>query len=180
MDTVVFGRRSAVNSVEWVKNNKQIDIPEEILSSEKDRFQSILDKPSSGIRPGKLRLEMAEAMTKGIGVWRDEKSINNAWETVKNIRSDYENIYIDDKGKVFNTDLIGALELDFMIDVAESICAGAKARKESRGAHFRTDLKSRDDKNWLKHTLVNKNDEDFLVKTSEVKITDWKPEERVY
>lgn len=180
LDTVVFGRRSAVNSVEWVKNNKQIDIPEEILSSEKDRFQSILDKPSSGIRPGKLRLEMAEAMTKGIGVWRDEKSINNAWETVKNIRSDYEKIYIDDKGKVFNTDLIGALELDFMIDVAESICAGAKARKESRGAHFRTDLKSRDDKNWLKHTLVNKNDEDFLVKTSEVKITDWKPEERVY
>ncbi|MBA30508.1 MAG: fumarate reductase (quinol) flavoprotein subunit [Dehalococcoidia bacterium] len=180
LDTVVFGRRSAVNSVEWVKSNEFIEIPDEILISEKNRFQSLFDKPSSGIRPGKIRLEMAEAMTKGIGVWRDEKSINNAWEKVKDIRSDYDNIYLDDKGKIYNTDLIGALELDFMIDVAESICAGAKARKESRGAHFRTDLKERDDKNWLKHTLVEKNDDGFIVKTSDVKITDWEPEERVY
>ena len=80
----------------------------------------------------------------------------------------------------FNTDLIAAPELDFMIDVAESICAGAKARKESRGAHYRTDIKERDDENWLKHTLVEKKEDEFTVKTSDVKITEWEPVERVY
>ena len=180
LDTVVFGRRSAVNSVEWVKKNKIVKISDEILNKEIKRFQTLLDKPSGGVRPAFLRLEMAKAMTKGIGVWRDGKSIEDAWSKVKDIRLAYRDITIDYKGKIFNTDLIAALELDFMIDVAESICAGAKARKESRGAHYRTDIKERDDENWLKHTLVEKKEDEFTVKTSDVKITEWEPVERVY
>ena len=88
---------------------------------------------------------------------------------------------IDNKGKVYNTDLLFALELGNMIDCAESIVHGALTRKESRGAHFRTDLTERNDKDWLKHTLVLKDLEgEITVKTPDVSITQWQPVERVY
>ena len=73
-----------------------------------------------------------------------------------------------------------ALELDYMIDCAAAVCAGALARKESRGAHFRTDITERDDENWLKHTLVYKSEDGPRVETLPVTITSWEPEKRVY
>ena len=99
---------------------------------------------------------------------------------MKNLRGQFPNVYVENKGKVFNTDLTSYLELEFMMDVAESICQGANARFESRGAHFRTDITKRNDQDWLKHTIVEYNGEELNTTSEKVTITDWEPTERVY
>ena len=180
LDTVVFGRRSAVKAVEFGKSVKvSTSKAEPELEAEKKRLQSILERPK-GLRSGPLRTHMAESMVKGVGVFRDEASMLGAAQVVTDTRRKLKQVAIDDKGKVFNTDLVFALELDFMVDCAEATCAGALARKESRGAHYRTDIKDRDDKNWLKHTLVHKNQDGLKVSTLPVTITKWEPVKRVY
>ena len=87
---------------------------------------------------------------------------------------------IDDKGTVFNQDLFGALELDFMLDNAECVCVAALERKESRGAQFRTDYPERNDEDWLKHIDLSMNGAAPEISYSEVTITQWEPEERKY
>jgi succinate dehydrogenase / fumarate reductase flavoprotein subunit len=126
---------------------------------------------------------MARGMTKGIGVFRDQASMEGALENLKNVKSRMGGFSIENKGKVFNTDLMFGLELEFMVDCAEAVIAGALTRKESRGAHFRTDITERDDENWLKHTLMYRDEEvenDVRVETSDVTITQWEPVKRVY
>ena len=90
------------------------------------------------------------------------------------------NVYVPDKGKVFNTNLIFTLELGFMLDCAETIVTGALERRESRGAHTRTDMPDRDDKNWLKHILVKHSNNGPIVEHTPVVITKWQPEIRSY
>ena len=167
------------NSVEYIKSASPLDVDERELSKEKSRIQNILDRPK-GMRSAELRNKMGTAMTKGIGVWRDKDSIAEAITKMKHLRGQLPNVFIENKGKVFNTDLVSYLELEFMVDVAESICHGADKRLESRGAHFRTDMKSRNDSEWLKHTLVQFTGEELNTTTSDVTITDWQPTERVY
>ena len=179
LDTIVFGRRAAVNSVDYIKASNSLDIDERELSKEKSRIQNILDRPK-GMRSAELRNKMGSTMTKGIGVWRDKNSISEAITKMKDLRGQLPNVSIENKGKVFNTDLVSYLELEFMVDVAESICQGAEMRLESRGAHFRTDMKTRNDSDWLKHTLVQFEGEELNTTTSDVTITDWQPTERVY
>jgi succinate dehydrogenase/fumarate reductase flavoprotein subunit len=123
---------------------------------------------------------MALSMTEGIGVFRDQNSMEMADARVDQLREKFQQVSVENKGKIFNTDLMFTLELDFMLDVAQAVCAGALARKESRGAHFRTDMKDRDDENWLKHTLVFKTPDGVRVDTSPVTITKWEPVKRVY
>ncbi|MFL2764064.1 MAG: FAD-dependent oxidoreductase [Dehalococcoidia bacterium] len=182
LDTVVFGRRSAEHAVEYVKSVRSNSKSEDDLKLEKERLQAILDRPK-GENIAKVREDMAVNMTKGIGVWRDQKSIEGALENLKNIKQRLPNISVEDKGKFFNTNLIFALELEFMVDNAEAIIHGAITRKESRGAHYRTDMPDRDDENWLKHTLVYydiNNENNVRVETSPVTITKWEPVKRVY
>ena len=182
LDTVVFGRRSAEHAVEYIKSVKTNSKSENDLKQEKERLQSILDRPKKE-NIAKVREDLALGMTKGIGVWRDQKSMEGALNNLNNIKKRLPNISVDDKGKVFNTNLIFALELEFMIDNAEAIIHGAITRKESRGAHFRTDIPDRDDENWLKHTLVyhdNSNDNNVRIETSPVTVTKWEPVKRVY
>ena len=179
LDTVVFGRRAAIAAAEYAKSAEAHSADESMLVSEKKRYQELLDRPAD-LRSALVRREMAESMTAGIGVFRDQRSIDAATATIKHLRDEYPRVAVDNKGKVFNTDLMFAIELDYMLDVAQTICTGANARKESRGAHYRTDMPERDDKNWLKHTLVYKDGDGTRVETSEVTITNWEPVERVY
>ena len=182
LDTVVFGRRSAVKASDYVRTVSNEDIPtKEFVDKDLKRIKSIIESDGK-LRVSEVRNEMAEAMTKGIGVFRDQKSMEYAKSVVDKTKIKYrDSIKIDNKGKVYNTDLLFALELGNMIDCAESIVHGALTRKESRGAHFRTDLTERDDKDWLKHTLVLKDLEgEITVKTPDVSITQWQPVERVY
>ena len=179
LDTIVFGRRSAEHALEYIKSVNGTSNDESQLEADKKRLQDLLDRPA-GLRSAAVRHEMAEAMTEGIGVFRDQDSMERAEAAVKRSREQFAKVSVQDKGKTFNTDLMFALELEYMIDCAEAICAGALARKESRGAHFRTDITERDDENWLKHTLVYQSEDGPRVETLPVTITDWAPEKRVY
>ena len=181
LDTVVFGRRAAVKVVDYIKTMGESGSDAEAhLKAEKERIQALLDRPAK-FRTSEIRNEMAENMVKGIGVFRDQNSMEGAMAKVQEMRKKYDDgIYVENKGKVFNTDLMFALELDFMLDCAEAVATGALMRKESRGAHFRTDMPDRDDENWLKHTLSYKTEEGVKTETSPVTITQWQPVKRVY
>jgi len=179
LDTIVFGRRSARAAIEHSSQINSISKNTDELNNETKRIQNIINR-SNGERSATLRNEMGEAMTSGIGVFRDTQSIELAKQKVLSLIDRYENTSIDNKGKIFNTDLIFNLELKYMLDVALTMCIGAENRKESRGAHYRTDITERDDKNWLKHTHVAKIDEEVQFYTSDVNITKWEPEIRKY
>tara|TARA_B110000438_G_scaffold61770_1_gene62077 strand:+ start:4502 stop:6184 length:1683 start_codon:yes stop_codon:yes gene_type:complete len=182
LDTVVFGRRSAEKASDYVKSIPNEDIPTKAyVERDLKKIKDIIESEGD-LRVSEVRNEMAKAMTEGIGVFRDQKSMEYAKSVVEKTKIKYrDSIKIQNKGKVYNTDLLFALELENMIDCAESIVYGALTRKESRGAHFRTDITGRNDKDWLKHTLVyKKEDGEIKIETPDVTITQWQPVERVY
>ena len=182
LDTVVFGRRSAVHASEYVKSVDAGSGSDEHLDATKTRIQSLLDREPNE-NWAAVRNYMANEMTKGIGVFRDQASMEGAKAAIDNVSERMPKISVQNKGKVFNTDLIFTLEMEFMADVGRAVVHSALARKESRGAHFRTDITERDDENWLKHTLAYQDtdsDDGVRVETSPVTITKWEPVKRVY
>lgn len=182
LDTVVFGRRSAVHAAEYIKSVDAGSGSDEHLNATKARIQSLMDREPNE-NWAAVRNYMANEMTKGIGVFRDQASMEGAKEAIRNVNDRMPKIAIQNKGKVFNTDLIFTLEMEFMADVGNAIVHSALTRKESRGAHFRTDITERDDENWLKHTLAYHdpdNEDGVRVETSPVTITKWEPVKRVY
>ena len=182
LDTVVFGRRSAVHAAEYIKSVDAGSGSDEHLNATKTRIQSLMDREPNE-NWAAVRNYMANEMTKGIGVFRDQASMEGAKAALRNVNERMPKIAIQNKGKVFNTDLIFTLEMEFMADVGNAIVHSALTRKESRGAHFRTDITERDDENWLKHTLAYHdpdNEDGVRVETSPVTITKWEPVKRVY
>src|ERR671931_618289 len=119
-------------------------------------------------------------MDKYVAVFRDEAGLNIALETVRRLKEEAQDVAIDDKGTIFNQDVLGALELQFMLDNAEAIVVSAIERKESRGAQYRTDFPERNDDDWLKHIQVSSNGAEPEISYSEVTLTQWEPEERKY
>ena len=182
LDTVVFGRRSAVHASEYIKSVDAGSGSDEHLNAAKARIQSLLDREPNE-NWASVRNYMANEMTKGIGVFRDQSSMEGAKAAIDSVSERMPKISVQNKGKVFNTDLIFTLEMEFMADVAKAIVHSALTRKESRGAHFRTDITERDDETWLKHTLAYQDDDNedgVRVETSPVTITKWEPVKRVY
>ena len=182
LDTVVFGRRSAVHAAEYIKSVDAGSGSDEHLNATKARIQSLMDREPNE-NWAAVRNYMANEMTKGIGVFRDQATMEGAKAAIRNVSARMPKIAIQNKGKVFNTDLIFTLEMEFMADVGKAIVHSALERKESRGAHFRTDITERDDENWLKHTLAYhdpENEDGVRVETSPVTITKWEPVKRVY
>ena len=182
LDTVVFGRRSAVHASEYVKSVDAGSGSDEHLDEAKARIQSLMDREPNE-NWAAVRNYMANEMTKGIGVFRDQSSMEGAKAAIDNVSERMPKIAVQNKGKVFNTDLIFTLEMEFMADVGKAIVHSALARKESRGAHFRTDITERDDENWLKHTLAYQDlesEDGVRIETSPVTITKWEPVKRVY
>ncbi len=113
-------------------------------------------------------------------VFRDEEGLESAKATIARLREEAQVAYIDDRGTVFNQDVLGALELGFMLDCAEATVLSAIERKESRGAHFRTDFPERDDEEWLKHIDVTLTAGGPEISYSPVTFTQWQPEVRRY
>src|SRR5207247_2118569 len=116
---------------------------------------AVLDR-QKGERTADLRAAMQEVMMDNVSVVRDATGLAEAEATIRDLRRAYGTLAIQDRGQTFNTDLMEALELGYMLDCAETIVAGAIAREESRGAHYRADFEKRDDQNWLAHTMVYK------------------------
>jgi succinate dehydrogenase / fumarate reductase flavoprotein subunit len=120
-------------------------------------------------------------MNRHVAVFRDEAGLQVALETVKRLKEEARTAYIDDRGTVFNQDVLGSIELGYMLDAAECTVVAAIERKESRGAQFRTDFPERDDSQFLKHINTSRNGDDVPhVSYSPVTITQWQPEERKY
>src|SRR5215217_1427824 len=182
LDTLIFGRRSGEHAA---ARAKQIDgarpAASALADSERDVSELIARDHGNGRRVSVLRRELGETMDRFVAVFRDEEGIQTALERVKSLQEELPRAYIDDRGTVFNQDVLGAIELGFMLDQAECTCVAALHRTESRGAQYRTDFPERNDDEWLKHIDLTRGDDGIPEVTySQVTITQWQPMERTY
>jgi succinate dehydrogenase flavoprotein subunit len=150
------------------------------LNDESRRIESIVRRDGGGRRVSEIKAELGEVMDKYVAVFRDEGGLQIALDTVRRLKEEAANVTIDDKGSVFNQDVLGALELQFMLDNAECSVISAIERKESRGAQYRTDFPARNDDEWLKHINLAVNGNQPEISYSEVTMTQWEPQERTY
>jgi succinate dehydrogenase / fumarate reductase, flavoprotein subunit len=184
LDTLIFGRRSGEHAAKRAASMgmPHVDVNAQ-LREDAERLDSIIARPRDGRRVSEIKSELGETMNKYAAVFRDEAGLQGALETIGRLREDSENAWIDDHGTVFNQDVLGALELGYMVDCAETTVVAALERKESRGAQFRTDYPERNDAEWLKHIDISLTDDGAggpQVSYSPVTITQWQPEERKY
>ena len=179
LDTLVFGRRSGTHAAEMIKSVQHLSIDDSAAQDDIDNINSLLSNEKNESF-GQVRLDMGTGMKNHLGVYRDQNSMEKALELVKDVKERAKSIYVADKSKTFNTNLMFSIELGFMTECAEAIAASAIQRKESRGAHTRTDMPDRDDENWLKHILVTKKDDSHDISFLDVIITDWEPVIRQY
>jgi succinate dehydrogenase / fumarate reductase, flavoprotein subunit len=180
LDTLVFGRRSGAHAAEHVKGMPVPEPSRAGLADEEHVIDAIVRRDGGGRRVSELNAELGSTMDKYVAVFRDEAGLHTALETVRRLQDELRSASIDDKGSVFNQDVLGALELGFMLDNAEAIVVSAIERKESRGAQYRTDYPGRNDDEWLKHINVAANAGDPEISYSEVTMTQWEPQERTY
>lgn len=179
LDCVTFGRKAGAHAAEYARSLDSPNISEAVIDVEEQKISDLFARSTNERAPA-LRLEMGEIMHTFTGVFREEAGLLEAQRRIHAVRERYPNVSVHDKGRVFNTDLLAVLELDFMFDCAETIIASALARKESRGAHTRTDYPERDDENWLKHVAVYHTPDGPAVTYLPVTITKWQPETRQY
>ena len=181
LDTLIFGRRSGAHAAQV---GRALAIPKPAgseLARERETIDAIVSRERSGRRISAIKAEMGKVMDEHVSVFRDEARLRGALDVVKRLQEEAKTVAVDDKGSVFNQDVLGALELKFMLDNAECIVMGAIERKESRGAQFRTDYPARNDDEWLKHINLSVNGSDVPeVSYSDVTMTQWEPEERKY
>jgi len=184
LDTVVFGRRSGVAAAAFAKDvgGRGIPLPgSEEQAQEEARINALLDRAASGESVAGMRLEMGEVMNEHLAVFRNEEGMQTALDKIKDLQHRYRSVPVKNSGRIFNTSLIFALELGFMLDCGESIVSGALQRKESRGAHTRTDFPDRNDEEWMKHILVyHQENEEPRTSTLPVVVTRWQPQVRSY
>jgi succinate dehydrogenase / fumarate reductase flavoprotein subunit len=180
LDTLVFGRRSGRHAAEAVRGLPLQDPDHAQLKDEQRRVAEIVQRDGGGRRVSEVKAELGKTMDKYVAVFRDEEGLRTALEAVRRLKGEARNVAIDDRGTVFNQDVLGALELQYMLDNAEAIVLSAIERKESRGAQFRTDYPERNDTDWLKHITVAANGADPEISYSEVTMTQWEPQERTY
>jgi fumarate reductase flavoprotein subunit len=153
-----------------------------LLADETRRIESsFLDKKGGEERIGTIREEMQHDMDLGAGVFRTREGLEKLTRQLGALRDRFEKIKIEDSSRTFNTELTAALELDFMLEVSETIAYSALAREESRGAHSRRDFPERDDATWLKHTVALRTDgAEPRLEYTDVRITNFKPQARTY
>jgi succinate dehydrogenase / fumarate reductase flavoprotein subunit len=180
VDLVVYGKRAGKAAAEYSKQAQFVPLPTDAgkrIEAELERIRT-----SSGkTRPDTLRRKMQNVMMDKVGVFRDGNAMREAIETLKELKETYaKDLTIDDHGSKFNNDLLEAWELGCLLDVAEVTALSAVNRTESRGGHAREDYQTRDDVNWLKHTLVCNDDQGVHISYKDVVITKFQPKERVY
>ncbi|HSL10730.1 MAG TPA: succinate dehydrogenase flavoprotein subunit [Actinomycetota bacterium] len=180
LDLVVFGRRAGVSAATDARSADLAPLPDETVGSTLGMLDAILSR-ETGDNAADIRKELQDSMFDLAFVVRSETSLTKMQEILGGLRDRYDRVAIQDKGAVYNTDLMETVELGYLLDCAETLVAGALVRTESRGAHFREDHPLRDDANWLKHTLVTRNDDGSLAMDFKpVKMGPYIPMERKY
>ncbi|MGW3913862.1 succinate dehydrogenase flavoprotein subunit [Streptomyces sp. NPDC005070] len=153
LDINVFGRRAGIAAAEYSAKAGYVELPESPAEKVVAQVEGL--RASTGTeRVAAIRLELQECMDANVMVFRTEQTIKTAVEKIAELRERYKNVSVQDKGKRFNTDLLEAIELGNLLDLAEVMAVSALARKESRGGHYREDYPNRDDVNFMRHTMA--------------------------
>jgi succinate dehydrogenase flavoprotein subunit len=181
METITYGKRAGRHAAEWALANTTVEVPPSTEADAARELKQLLDR-TQGERPWKIRDELAQTMHENFGVFRREDQMEQQGAIVAGLRERYDRVVVEDKGNVFNSDLTQALELGFLLELAECMVVAGLARKESRGAHARPyDYPNRDDENYMKHTLVTLDDDGSPdLEWRDVTVTKWQPQERKY
>lgn len=181
LDTLIFGRRSGEHAAKHAIQMPMPVTPATRVTDTERAINAIINRREGGRRVSAIKDELGDAMNQYCAVFRDADGLRKAREIVRRLREEAPKANIDDRGTIFNQDVIGAIELGYMLDCAEAIVVASQERKESRGAQFRTDFPERNDAEWLKHIDVSANgDDEPEVSYSPVTITKWEPQERTY
>jgi fumarate reductase flavoprotein subunit len=183
-ELLVFGARAGKNAAEWALAHRDFDSAaiERQASAEQERIATRYIRNTAGKeRIATLRTELQHAMESGCGVYREESSIKATTEKVAELKERFHSgVHLDDQSLSFNTELTAALELEFMIEIAEAVAHSALNRRESRGSHQRTDHVERNDQDFLKHSMAYRTEGLPRIEYKDVVITKWPPAERVY
>ncbi|MFG2635493.1 succinate dehydrogenase flavoprotein subunit [Streptomyces sp. NPDC048362] len=153
LDINVFGRRAGIAAAEYSQTADFVELPENPQAQVVEQIERLRNSTGNE-RVAVLRRELQEAMDANVMVFRTEQTIKTAVEKIAELRERYLNVAIQDKGRRFNTDLLEAIELGNLLDLAEVMAVSALARKESRGGHYREDYPNRDDVNFMRHTMA--------------------------
>jgi len=181
LDLVVFGRRAGIKMAEEItrEGTKKRPLPENPEATTRKMLDDILSR-TTGEKAVSVRTDLQEAMMTNVSVFRNDETLTTVLDDLKELRKRANNVVVGDKGTKFNTDLMDAVEVGFMVDYAESIAASAHHRTESRGAHLREDYTDRNDDEWMKHTLYWADNGDYRFDYKSVVITRFEPKERKY
>jgi succinate dehydrogenase / fumarate reductase flavoprotein subunit len=182
LECVVMGQRSGAAAAVYVKG-KTAAIKEASLADARQEANAQVDallQSDGKERLVTLRDTMSNTMMDKVGIFREGQAIKEGLATIQDLRARFRKVGVDAKGRRYNLDLLRTMELGGMLELAEAVAAGALARQESRGSHFRRDFNTRDDANWLKHTLAWYTPDGAKLEYKPVTITKWQPEERKY
>jgi len=170
LDINVFGRRAGIAAAEYANNTEFVELPENPATYVEEWLDRILHAGGKE-RVADIRRDLQQSMDNNASVFRTEETLTKALEDIHDLKKRYKNITVHDKGKRYNSDLLEAVELGFLLEMAEVTVIGALNRKESRGGHAREDYPNRDDANFMKHTMAYKVGQDLI---SEIRL-DYKP-----
>lgn len=180
LECVVYGRRTGYILAQFVQNRKLPNIDEQrYLSEAQQQIQALVEQPGQ-YRIDRIRTAFQDCMTAHCGVFRTEELMQEGLQQLQQLQQQSSQIYLDDKGSCWNTEIVEALELRSLLIVAELILTSALNRQESRGAHFREDYQQRDDANFLKHTMAYYSPAGIDLQYRPVTITMFEPQERKY
>ena len=180
LDILVFGRRVGQHVLQYIREGTAMSAPAHNPDSEVRREITRLLTSTGTESVATIRSELQELMTNKVSVFRTGADLAAAVEAIHGLQQRYRQAKIADRGKLFNTDLLEALELGYLLDLAEATAASALHRTESRGAHYREDFPKRDDANWLHHSLCYRKDGTLEFRHKPVVITRFPPQERKY
>jgi len=179
VDIIVFGRRAGRDAVRYVKEADLLPLPHGVEDPARDEVERLLGADGEE-KVAAIRAELQEQMDINVSVMRDAVKLTTMQRRLSELRDRYQRIGLQDRGRVHNSDLTEAIELGNLLEIADAMVAGALAREESRGAHYREDFPKRDDARFLAHTLVRKSEGGVTIGYKPVSITRFQPQERKY
>jgi succinate dehydrogenase / fumarate reductase flavoprotein subunit len=179
LDIVVFGRRAGIGAAEHAGGVDFAELPDDPAGDARRSLEELASHPE-GERAASIRADLQSAMDDRAGVYRTDALLKEMESHLEGLRRRYDRAWVQDASRSYNTDLLEAVELGFLLDLAEALVASARARTESRGSHFREDFPKRDDETWLRHTLAWKAGDGVKLDYKPVVITRYQPMERTY